>query len=660
MRTSLLAILFSTGCAFITKDEYAHRLSTTAAPECAFTSLYYADADGDGFGNPDVFMEDCAAPEGTVDNADDCDDGDATAFPGAVWAVDEDGDGYGSMDVTVESCLLAEGMSESADDCDDSDGLVNPGMEEDCSTEVDDDCSLSTNDPGAIGCTEWFGDADEDGFAGGEAQCLCEATASFYALESDDCADEDAAVHPNAVEVCNDGIDNNCDDEALGCGFTGETSAEFAATTISGVAAAGNTGADLLYTPDIDGDGSDDLLIGAYGDSALTIVSGAVSGEHTTAEYVRLTGVASERLTRDMVVPGDVDGDGVLDLMLGAPSAAEPGRPAAGLANVYFGPISATTDLTAPDVQMLGPHGNANFGRDLGHLGDFDGDGSADLLAGGINIKNLAASKVGAVYVALGPFETGDVIDGAETGDVDLIIYGSSASDSFGSSMVAMDDWSGDGLPDLIVSARSGDGGQGAVYGFESGQPISEAGELWSAESADVIIDGTGIGAQTGEELQMIEDVTGDGLADLLVGAPGRNLEGTKRGAVYLVSDLVSGSIDEIAMAQFHGAVDNAGFGQSLAGTGPLDGAGTLGIAIGAPTHDNRGAIHVYGAPFEDSITADMALGSVMGVGAGDGFGTALVGGVDYDGDGMFDLITSAATANGGQGQVLILLGGAL
>jgi hypothetical protein len=401
------------------------------------------------------------------------------------------------------------------------------------------------------------------------------------------------------------------------------------------------------------------LLIGAYGESGLTIVSGMEPGAYTTNDFVHLRGEASQKLTRDIVVPGDLDGDGVLDLMLGAPNATVSGQPAAGLANVYFGPIGATTDLSAPDVQVLGPQGNANFGRDLGHVGDFNGDGSADLFTGGLNIKNVSGTKVGAVYLMLGPFEQGDVIDGAVSGDVDLAIYGESTSDKFGVSLVT-GDWTGDGLPDLVVAARSGGGGSGSVYVFQSGLPIAESGEVWSAADADEVFDGLGSGAQTGEALELVEDVTGDGLADLLVGAPGRNLEGTKRGAVYLISTMVSGSIDAVSVAEFRGAVDNADFGVALAATGALDEAGTLGIAVGAPRHDNRGAVHVYGAPFEGQITADMALGSVSGLAAGDGFGTALIGGVDYDGDGMFDLITSAATTNAGKGEVLILLGGAL
>jgi len=661
MRTSFLTIWLGSGCAFITDDEFAHRMSSTQAPECAFTTVYYADADGDTFGNPDVFMEACTAPEGTVGNAEDCDDSDDSAYPGAKRPVDRDGDGYGHAEDTVESCLIGEGMSANSDDCDDDDPLVNPSMEENCATESDDDCSSSTNDEGAIGCTAWFPDEDGDGFAGGEALCLCEPTDTHTDNVADDCEDTDPEIHPDAVEVCNDGIDNNCDEEAIGCGFSGELSASNAAYTITGVADVGMAGSDLFYGPDVDGDGQDDLLIGAYGDSALTIVSGMEPGSYQTDDFVRLTGIANHRLTRDIVVPGDLDGDDVPDLILGAPGA-DPSGGASGLVNIYFGPFGETTDLMAPDVQLVGPHGNANFGRDLGHVGDFNGDGFVDVFAGGLNIKHPESSKkLGAVYMVYGPLEQGEVFEVGELGSVDLAIYGEDDDDKFGVSLTAMEDWSGDGLPDLLIGARLNDLDQGSVYGFESGKLLDGGGGLWPAEDYDVKLRGVGNRAMTGEALKVIDDVTGDGKPDLLVGAPERNLEGDKFGAAYLVSaPLVTADIDSIAVAEFRGASDTSGFGSALAGTNVLDEDDTLGIAIGAPGHDNRGAVHLYAAPFEGSITTDMAWGTVTGVAEDDGLGAALIGGVDYDRDGMFDLIVGAALPDGGKGQVLILLGGDL
>ena len=350
-----------------------------------------------------MVFEDCEAPEGTVDNADDCDDADPDAYPGALRAVDEDGDGYGSTTDTVESCLIETGMSATADDCDDTDPAVNPGASEDCSTDYDDDCSGSMNDEDARGCTDWYADEDADGFAGGDPMCLCSATEKYSESDSEDCNDGNDEVRPDASEVCNDGIDNNCDGEALGCGFLGETDSASAAYQITGAVSGAKAGADLLYVADVTEDGNDDLLIGAYGDAAVTIVSGAGPGSSTTEAFNRLTGTTGQNLARDIAVAGDVDGDGIEDLIVGAPSATFPGRNQAGTVNVYFGPIGDIPALDFPDAQILGPHGNAYFGRNLGTVGDFDGDGVADVMAGGFDIKNISSEKVGALYLALGP-----------------------------------------------------------------------------------------------------------------------------------------------------------------------------------------------------------------------------------------------------------------
>jgi len=648
----------SAGCAFITEDEYAHRMSAKAARECAFTNSYFADTDEDGFGNPDVIFEDCTAPEGTVDNADDCDDADPLAFPGAIRAVDEDGDGYGSTTQTVESCLVEAGMSASADDCDDTDPAVNPGAVEDCATDYDDDCSGRTNDEDAEGCIDWFADADEDGFAGGEAICMCESSSTHGSMDSEDCDDGNAAVYPDAPEICNDGLDNNCDETADGCGFAGETSAETAAYVFTGLVAGAKAGSDLVYAPDLTEDGVDDLLIGAFGDGALTVVSGAEAGAHTTDEFLRLTGASGQNLTRDIVLPGDVDGDGIEDLVLGAPSANFMGRNQAGAVNVYFGPLGDFTTLGTPDAQILGPHGNAYLGRNMGTIGDFDGDGVDDVLAGGFDIKNVANQKVGAAYLVRGPLESGELIDGDVSGAVDLVIYGETIYDHFGSSMTAMGDWSGDGLPDLIIAARDGSSGKGALYGFESG-PLEEGGNVWSAGDADVLVDGLGSGSMTGDALRYTEDVDGDGLGDLLVGAPRRNLEGVQRGAAYLVSTLTSAGIGDIAAAEFRGSVDNAHFGSAVTALGSMDTTETQGIAIGAPAATS-GAVYVFSGPFEGSIGQDAATGVVAGLNSGDSFGTALVGGVDFDEDGISDLLVGSPGADSSKGRVYVLLGGGM
>jgi large repetitive protein len=182
----------------------------TDEADAADAATWYSDTDNDGYGDADSTDVACSAPEGTVDDASDCDDTDAETNPGAAevcggsdedcdglvddldpdvtetstWYSDTDTDGYGDPASTMESCEADDGYVAPADDCDDTDPAYNPGADEsDCTDPADYNCDGSTG----------YVDDDGDGYA------ACE-----------DCDDTDAAVHPDAAETCN-GIDDDCD-----------------------------------------------------------------------------------------------------------------------------------------------------------------------------------------------------------------------------------------------------------------------------------------------------------------------------------------------------------------------------------------------------------------------------------------------------------------
>jgi len=171
---------------------------------------WYADDDGDLFGDPDSTVVACYPPRGHVENGEDCDDGNADVNPDAdevcdgldndcddladdddpevkgatTWYVDSDGDGYGIDTVLAESCIQPSGSAAITGDCDDSDSAYNPGAaEDDCTDPADYNCDGSSG----------YTDDDGDGFA------ACE-----------ECDDSDAAVNPGAAETCN-GVDDDCD-----------------------------------------------------------------------------------------------------------------------------------------------------------------------------------------------------------------------------------------------------------------------------------------------------------------------------------------------------------------------------------------------------------------------------------------------------------------
>ncbi len=339
---------------------------------------WYADADGDGYGDASEPFISCEAPAGTVADSDDCDDAEAEVHPDAdelcntvdddcdgeidedeavdagTWYTDADGDGYGDPGTGEVSCTQPEGTSDNDQDCDDADDAVNPDAEEVCNG-LDDDCDGQTDDEDApvSGTTTWYADADEDGYGDpGETWESCEAP-DGYLDAAGDCDDSDGGVSPDGVESWYDAVDGDCDgvldpdvceslpDEAnidadADCVGTWGTSWSLAVewtTDSSSYYAAGNSYDQVMVTPvvgnlnDDNGDGLiddgdvPDVVYTSFKDSSynaagyLRVVSGDGSGDWLNV-YSLSTSSGTVYISGDGgVALGDLEGDGSPDIV---------------------------------------------------------------------------------------------------------------------------------------------------------------------------------------------------------------------------------------------------------------------------------------------------------------------------------------------------------
>lgn len=204
--------------------------------------IYYADTDGDGYGDPNNTIEAEAQPEGYVANDDDCNDNNPAINPAAselcdVLNVDEDCDGlsdnndyfpvgqqvfyrdfdndsYGNPNELTNACDMPAGFITNDDDCDDTNVNVNPGMPEQCDAlNLDEDCDgLSDNDDYfPIGQLVFYRDLDNDSYGNpNELTNACDLPFGFV-LNNGDCNDTNFNINPGVEEQCDeDNIDENC------------------------------------------------------------------------------------------------------------------------------------------------------------------------------------------------------------------------------------------------------------------------------------------------------------------------------------------------------------------------------------------------------------------------------------------------------------------
>jgi hypothetical protein len=265
---------------------------------------------------------------------------------------------------------------------------------------------------------------------------------------------------------------------------------------------------------DVDGDGVPDLLVGAPfqtvdgngGQGQAFVWSGAAGTLLHTLDDP--TPQVLARFGRAVAGVGDVDGDGVPDLLVGAPGQTVDGNIQQGQAFVWSG--AAGTLLHTLDDPT--PQAVAGFGLAVARVGDVDGDGVPDLLVGAPGQTVDGNIQQGQAFVWSGAAGTLLHTLDDPTPQADAV---------FGAAVAGGEDVDGDGVPDLLVGAP----GQTVDGNIQQGQAF-----VWSGAAGTVLHTLDDPTPQTGALFGLAvaggEDVNGDGVPDLLVGAPGQTVDG--------------------------------------------------------------------------------------------------------------------------------------
>jgi len=338
--------------------------------------------------------------------------------------------------------------------------------------------------------------------------------------------------------------------------------------------------------------------------------------------------------------PGDLNGDGYADFVVDGFLNDFAGLDA-GRAYVYFG--GPALDVVA-DLVLTGAAVGDNFGVAKG-AGDVDGDGHPDLIVGA-NQAGSYPNNPGKAYLYLG----GPAMDGVP----DLTLVGEASGDLFGSRVASAGDVNADGYGDFIV---------GAIGNAEHGVRTGRAYLYFGGPLLDAVPDIVFTGEMAGDEFGLVGpagDIDGDGFDDLIVGAWLANAGGNDAGRAYLFFG--GPGMDAEPDLVLTGVEVYDRFGVSVMGTGDVSGDGFADVIVGAYWNDaagpDAGRAYVYfGGPALDDVP-DVTL---TGEAAGDGFGKSVCDAGDVNGDGFADVIVGAYTSDAGgynSGRAYVFFGG--
>lgn len=441
---------------------------------------------------------------------------------------------------------------------------------------------------------------------------------------------------------------------------------------------------------DINGDGFSDVMMtgfsysGLLGTSSIVYVLYGGKGATFNVDLKKLTASQGFKITSGSALTysprfqvnsaGDVNGDGVDDIIIGSYSSNPSGRTGAGTTYIIFGSKVRLGDI---DVRKLtskqgftisGANDGDMLGMSVSSTGDFNGDGIADIVIGAYNAKPAGCNCTGAVYVIYGSKQGFSNIDLKNlSANQGFEIISSNSADGTGNAVSHAGDVNGDGIGDLVIGGcfsnplgRNYAGSAYIIYGSKQGFSNMDLKQITAAQGLHIV--GANNNDRLGYSVDAAGDVNGDGIDDVLIGAYcasplGRNCSG----AAYVIYGTKSGFSQQLDLNSFNSAqgfrimgyraYDQLGYSVSWAGD--VNGDKIDDVVVGAPL-TNQSGVDTSGAAYvifgSKSGLSDINVGNLspsQGIFAGgnytnDYYGSSVSGTGDLDGDGVNDVVIGA------------------
>ncbi|MDC0710582.1 MopE-related protein [Stigmatella sp. ncwal1] len=371
-----------------------------------------------------------------------------------------------------------------------------------------------------------------------------------------------------------------------------DTLALAANTTFTGEVGGNRLGAAVAVGDFLASTGKD-LALGAPAYStnqgiAYPVDNSLISGgsKFLGASSPRFRGATVSDAAGTAIAVGDISGDGVEDLIVGAPSYdTSASTTDTGAVYAFTGPVTVSSAgvLSSAPIKLLGGLTQSNYmaGSSLAVV-DINADGKNDLVVGAPRYDAGTTVDAGAVFVFFGP------LSGVQSfASPNLVLTGSSANELAGTTVVNAGDLDKDGYEDLLIGAPALGSMAGKAYLVYGGSvsastSLSTLPRFTSSAASDL----------AGTALLGPGDINGDGFNDVLIGAPGHT---SNIGAVYVVYGAASRFPASTALGTRYGGPGAASeAGRALAALGDVDGDGSADFAVGAPgASSHTGAVYV-------------------------------------------------------------------